>query len=72
MILNEINTSTESTVLNSGKQPLAPARVSDLSGNCGRLERLEEWDPKVSDAHYNEPIKFSRPDKSFETTVKFF
>ena len=52
IILIEINALTESTVLNSGKQPLAPVRASDLSSNCGRLERLEEWDPKVLDAHY--------------------
>ena len=63
MILNEINASTESTVLNSGKQPLAPARASDLSSNCGRLERLEEWDPKVSDAHYNFGIIIYRAPK---------
>ena len=52
----EINALTECTVLNLGIQPLALARASDLSGNCERLERSEEWDPKILDAHYNEPI----------------
>ena len=55
LTLNEINTSTESAVLNSGIQPLARARASGLSSDCKRLGRSEEWDPKISDAHYNEP-----------------
>ena len=61
MTLNEINTSTESAVLNSGTQPLARARVSGPPSGYGRLEGLEDWDPKVSDAHYNEPNKFFEP-----------
>ena len=56
LTLNEINTSTESAVLNSGTQPLARARASDPSSNCERLDGSEEWDPKISDAHSNEPI----------------
>ena len=52
----EINASTESTVLNSGYKLLARARkLSDLFSICRRLGRLEEWDLKVLDAHYNEP-----------------
>ena len=53
----EINTSTESTVLNSGHKFLAWVKKlgqkrSNLFSICRRLGRLEEWDPKVLDAHY--------------------
>ena len=61
LTLNEINTSTESAVLNSGTQPLARARVSGPPSRYERLDGLEDWDPKVSDAHYNEPNKFFEP-----------
>ena len=50
---------TESTVLNSGIQPLASARASGRSGNCKKLERSEEWDPKTSDAHYTDVLALS-------------